>query len=76
MNEAENLRRMAELWTGSDQVVIPGVIDASSSRRVLTMDYMAGYAVPVRNARRVQPSEGSSWHPPICRTETAHALRP
>jgi len=43
VNEAENLRRMAELWAGSDQVVIPGVIDAAASRRVLTMDYVAGY---------------------------------
>ncbi len=43
VNEAENLRRMAALWAGSDEVVIPGVIDAVSSRRVLTMDYVAGY---------------------------------
>jgi len=43
VHEAENLRRMAGLWAGSDQVVIPGVIDAASSRRVLTMDYVAGY---------------------------------
>ena len=43
VNEAENLRRMAELWAGSEQVVIPGVIDAASSRRVLTMNYVAGY---------------------------------
>ena len=43
VNEAENLRRMAELWAGSDAVVIPGVIDEASSRRVLTMEYIAGY---------------------------------
>jgi len=43
VNEAQNLRRMAELWAGSDAVVIPGVIDAASSRRVLTMEYAAGY---------------------------------
>ena len=43
VNEAQNLRRMAALWAGSDQVVIPAVIDAASSRRVLTMDYAAGY---------------------------------
>jgi predicted unusual protein kinase regulating ubiquinone biosynthesis (AarF/ABC1/UbiB family) len=34
---------MAEFWAGSDQVVIPGVIDEASSRRVLTMEYVAGY---------------------------------
>jgi len=43
VNEAQNLRRMAELCAGSEQVVIPGVIAAASSRRVLTMDYIAGY---------------------------------
>ncbi|MBK8743063.1 MAG: AarF/ABC1/UbiB kinase family protein [Betaproteobacteria bacterium] len=43
VNEAENIRRMAELWAGSDEVVIPGVIDEASSRRVLTMEYVAGY---------------------------------
>ncbi len=43
VNEAENLRRMAQLWAGSDAVVIPGVVDEASSRRVLTMEYVAGY---------------------------------
>lgn len=43
INEAENLRRMAALWAGSGQIVIPGVIEESSSRRVLTMDYVAGF---------------------------------
>ena len=43
VNEAENIRRMAELWAGSDEVAIPGVIDEASSRRVLTMEYVAGY---------------------------------
>lgn len=43
VNEAENLRRMAGLWAASDDVVIPGVIEQASSRRVLTMDFVAGY---------------------------------
>jgi len=43
VNEADNLRRMAELWAGSGDVVIPGVIDEASSRRVLTMEYVAGF---------------------------------
>ncbi len=43
VNEAENLRRMAELWSDSAEVMIPGVIDAASSRRVLTMEYAAGW---------------------------------
>jgi predicted unusual protein kinase regulating ubiquinone biosynthesis (AarF/ABC1/UbiB family) len=43
VNEAENLRRMAKLWSGSDAVVIPGVIDEASSRCVLTLEYVAGY---------------------------------
>ncbi len=43
VNEAENLRRMAGLWSDSAELMIPGVIDAASSRRVLTMEYRAGY---------------------------------
>jgi predicted unusual protein kinase regulating ubiquinone biosynthesis (AarF/ABC1/UbiB family) len=43
VNEAQNIRRMAGLWAGSDQVVVPAVIDAASSRRVLTMEYVAGF---------------------------------
>ncbi len=43
VNEAENLRRMAALWADSAELMIPGVIDAASSRRVLTMEYLAGY---------------------------------
>jgi len=43
VNEVENLRRMAVLWADSDEVLIPGVIEAASSRRVLTMEYAAGY---------------------------------
>jgi predicted unusual protein kinase regulating ubiquinone biosynthesis (AarF/ABC1/UbiB family) len=43
VNEAQNIRRMAGIWAGSDQVVVPAVIDAASSRRVLTMEYVAGF---------------------------------
>ena len=42
LNEAQNLRRMGQLYAGSGEVVIPGVIDEASSRRVLTMEYVAG----------------------------------
>jgi predicted unusual protein kinase regulating ubiquinone biosynthesis (AarF/ABC1/UbiB family) len=43
LHEAENLRRMALLYAGSDEVVIPSVVDAATSRRVLTMEYVAGF---------------------------------
>ena len=43
VHEAENLRRMARLYAGSNEVVIPGVIDEASSRAVLTMEYVAGF---------------------------------
>ena len=33
---------MGQLYAGSGEVVIPGVIDEASSRRVLTMEYVAG----------------------------------
>ncbi len=42
VNEAENLRRMAEVYAGSDEVVIPGVVDEASTRTILTMEYVAG----------------------------------
>ena len=57
VNEADNLRRMAALWAGSEQVVIPGVIDAASSRRVLTMDYVAGYTVNEACDQRTRPDD-------------------
>ncbi len=43
LHEAENLRRMAQLYGGSDDVVIPGVVDEATTRRVLTMEYVAGF---------------------------------
>ena len=43
VNEADNIRRMSELWADSGDVVIPAVIDEASSRRVLTMEYVAGF---------------------------------
>jgi len=43
LHEAENLRRMALLYAGSDEVVIPSVVDEATSRRVLTMEYVAGF---------------------------------
>ena len=43
LHEAENLRRMAQLYADSREVVIPGVVDEASTRRVLTMEYVAGF---------------------------------
>jgi predicted unusual protein kinase regulating ubiquinone biosynthesis (AarF/ABC1/UbiB family) len=42
LHEAENLRRMGKLYAGSDEVVIPGVVDELTTRRVLTMEYIPG----------------------------------
>ena len=42
VNEAENLRRMADLYAGSDEIVIPAVVDDASTRSILTMEYVAG----------------------------------
>jgi predicted unusual protein kinase regulating ubiquinone biosynthesis (AarF/ABC1/UbiB family) len=41
-NEAENMRRMAELHASVPEILIPGVIEEASTRRVLTMEYLAG----------------------------------
>lgn len=40
--EAENIRRMVALHAGVPEVVVPAVVDEASTRRVLTMDYVAG----------------------------------
>jgi predicted unusual protein kinase regulating ubiquinone biosynthesis (AarF/ABC1/UbiB family) len=42
LHEAENLRRMGTLYAGSDEVLIPGVVDELTTRRVLTMEYVPG----------------------------------
>jgi predicted unusual protein kinase regulating ubiquinone biosynthesis (AarF/ABC1/UbiB family) len=42
LHEAENLRRMARLYAGSDEVVIPGVVDEATTRSILTMEYVPG----------------------------------
>jgi predicted unusual protein kinase regulating ubiquinone biosynthesis (AarF/ABC1/UbiB family) len=43
VNEAENLRRMADLYSGSDEIVVPAVVDEASTRSILTMEYVAGF---------------------------------
>jgi predicted unusual protein kinase regulating ubiquinone biosynthesis (AarF/ABC1/UbiB family) len=43
VNEAENLRRMADLYAGSDEIVVPAVVDEASARSILTMEYVAGF---------------------------------
>ncbi len=42
LHEAENARRLARLHAGVGEVVIPGVVDEATTRRVLTMEYVAG----------------------------------
>ena len=46
VNEADNLRRMAALWAGNDEVVIPGVIDAASSRNSVAASSPASSVTP------------------------------
>jgi len=58
-NEAANMKRMAVLHEGVPDVVIPGVVEEASARRVLTMEYVEGispqeacserYAAELRN---------------------------
>jgi predicted unusual protein kinase regulating ubiquinone biosynthesis (AarF/ABC1/UbiB family) len=42
LNEAANIRRMAELHSGIPEIVIPRVIDEATTRTVLTMEYVPG----------------------------------
>ena len=41
-NEARNIERMMSLHADIPEVIVPGVIRAASSQRVLTMDYVPG----------------------------------
>ena len=41
-NEARNLRRFREFHQGHEGIIVPTVIDELSSRRVLTLEYVAG----------------------------------
>jgi predicted unusual protein kinase regulating ubiquinone biosynthesis (AarF/ABC1/UbiB family) len=42
LHEADNARRMADLYRTVPEVVIPGVIAEATTRHVLTMEYVAG----------------------------------
>lgn len=42
LHEAENLRQAAQLYRGSRDVLIPGVVDEVTTQRVLTMEFVAG----------------------------------
>jgi predicted unusual protein kinase regulating ubiquinone biosynthesis (AarF/ABC1/UbiB family) len=42
LHEAENARRLARLHAGVRDIVIPAVVAEATTRRVLTMDYVAG----------------------------------
>jgi len=42
LHEAENTRRLARAYDGVGDVVIPGVVDEATTRRVLTMEYVTG----------------------------------
>jgi predicted unusual protein kinase regulating ubiquinone biosynthesis (AarF/ABC1/UbiB family) len=42
LHEAENIRRMTELHRDVPEVLIPKVVDEATTKRVLTMEYLAG----------------------------------
>jgi predicted unusual protein kinase regulating ubiquinone biosynthesis (AarF/ABC1/UbiB family) len=42
VNEAANVKRMAELHARVPQIVLPGVVEEASTRRVLTMELVRG----------------------------------
>ncbi len=42
LHEAENARRLARLHAGVRDVIIPAIVDEATTRRVLTMEYVAG----------------------------------
>ena len=56
LHEAENLERFRRLLADDDEVVIPRVERALTTRRVLTMEYLEGYPIQDILAPGVDPS--------------------
>ena len=52
--EADNIRRTAAIQQGSDEIIVPGVVQEATSRRVLTMEFVDG----------IPPSEATSGRYP------------
>jgi predicted unusual protein kinase regulating ubiquinone biosynthesis (AarF/ABC1/UbiB family) len=60
-HEAENIRRMAELHADVPEIVIPRVVDEASTRRVLTMEYLAGVSPQRACSERFSQELKNRW---------------
>ena len=61
LHEAENLRRMAALWSGEPRIVIPRVIPEATTRRVLTMEYATGLSADEACSDRTPQELKDRW---------------
>jgi predicted unusual protein kinase regulating ubiquinone biosynthesis (AarF/ABC1/UbiB family) len=60
-NEAENMRRMAELHRDVPEIVVPGVIEERSSDRVLTMEFLDGIGPDDACSDRYSQAQKDLW---------------
>jgi predicted unusual protein kinase regulating ubiquinone biosynthesis (AarF/ABC1/UbiB family) len=61
LHEAESARRLARLHAGVPEVVIPGVVDEATTRRVLTMEYVVGASPDEACSDRHDQAERDRW---------------
>jgi predicted unusual protein kinase regulating ubiquinone biosynthesis (AarF/ABC1/UbiB family) len=60
-NEAENIRRMTDLYSAVPELVIPEVVDELSTDRVLTMEYVGGIGPDEACSKRYPQDLKNRW---------------
>lgn len=61
LHEAENLRRMAALWSDEPRIVVPRVVPEATSRRVLTMEYEPGLSADEACSESTPQESKDGW---------------
>ena len=60
-HEASNIRRMQALHANLPEIVVPGVVEEASTRRVLTMDYVPGLSPDEACADDIPQELKNTW---------------
>jgi predicted unusual protein kinase regulating ubiquinone biosynthesis (AarF/ABC1/UbiB family) len=60
-HEASNIRRMQALHADLPEIVVPGVVEEASTRRVLTMDYVPGLSPDEACADDIPQELKNTW---------------
>jgi predicted unusual protein kinase regulating ubiquinone biosynthesis (AarF/ABC1/UbiB family) len=61
LQEAENMRRMAELHADVPEIVIPKVVEEATARNVLTMELVGGLSPAEACSDRIPPELRNRW---------------